>query len=327
MNAHRSLSVLGRSLLQAVPTVIGVVLLSFFLLQAVPGDAADVIAAESGSATETSMAALRSHFGLDQPVLQQLGAYLRDLATLNLGVSPRYNLPVSELIFSRLGNTVLLMGSALACALAAGIALGAVMAGFAGRWLDRALSLAALLLYSTPGFWLGLMAIILLSVKLGWLPPGGVSTIGSSATGWAHVLDVARHLVLPTLALTGFYVAIFARLTRASMLEVNRQDFVRTAHAKGLTPRAVALRHVLRNALIPVTTVAGLNVGTLLGGAVVVETVFSWPGLGRLAYESVMARDYVVLLGILVLSSLLVIVANIVVDLLQSVLDPRIRAR
>ncbi|MFY3308325.1 ABC transporter permease [Achromobacter ruhlandii] len=322
MTAHRSLSVVGRSLLQAVPTVIGVVLLSFFLLKAVPGDAADVIAAESGSATEASMAALRSHFGLDQPVLRQLGTYLRDLATLNLGVSPRYNLPVSELIFSRLGNTVLLMGSALA----AGIALGAVMASFAGRWLDRVLSLAALLLYSTPGFWLGLMAIILLSVKLGWLPPGGVSTIGSAATGWAHVLDVARHLVLPTLALTGFYVAIFARLTRASMLEVNRQDFVRTAHAKGLTPRAVALRHVLRNALIPVTTVAGLNVGTLLGGAVVVETVFSWPGLGRLAYESVMARDYVVLLGILVLSSLLVILANIVVDLLQSVLDPRIRA-
>ena len=149
MTAHRSLRVLGRSLLQAVPTVIGVVLLSFFLLQAVPGDAADVIAAESGSATEASMAALRSHFGLDQPVLQQLGAYLRDLATLNLGVSPRYNLPVSELIFSRLGNTVLLMGSALACALAAGIALGAVMASFAGRWLDRVLSLAALL----PCFW------------------------------------------------------------------------------------------------------------------------------------------------------------------------------
>lgn len=323
----RTLRVLGRSLLQAVPTVIGVVLLSFFLLQAVPGDAADVIAAESGSATEASMAALRTHFGLDQPVLQQLGDYLRNLATLNLGVSPRYNLPVSDLIFSRLGNTVLLMGSALACALVAGIALGALMASVAGRWLDRALSLAALLLYSTPGFWLGLMAIILLSVKLGWLPPGGVSTIGSGATGPAHALDVARHLVLPTLALASFYVAIFARLTRASMLEVNRQDFVRTAHAKGLTPRAVALRHVLRNALIPVTTVAGLNVGTLLGGAVVVETVFSWPGLGRLAYDSVMGRDYVVLLGILVLSSLLVIVANILVDLLQTVLDPRIRAR
>ncbi|SSW67864.1 ABC transporter permease [Achromobacter agilis] len=325
MTSLRAVQTLARSLLQAVPTVIGVVLLSFFLLQAVPGDAADVIAAESGSATEAGMAAMRSHFGLDQPVLQQLQAYVRNLARLNLGVSPRYNLPVSDLIFSRLGNTVLLMFSALGCALAAGIALGALMASFVGRWPDRVLSLAALLLYSTPGFWLGLMAIILLSVQLGWLPPGGVSTIGSAATGLAHALDVARHLVLPTLALAGFYVAIFARLTRASMLEVSRQDFVRTARAKGLNPWAVARRHILRNALIPVTTVAGLNFGTLLGGAVVVETVFSWPGLGRLAYESVMARDYVVLLGILVLSSLLVILANLLVDLLHALLDPRIR--
>lgn len=327
MTTLRALQTLARSLLQAVPTVVGVVLLSFFLLQAVPGDAADVIAAESGSATEASMAAMRSHFGLDQPLLRQLQAYVRNLFELNLGISPRYNLPVSDLIFSRLGNTVLLMFSALGCALAAGIALGALMASFVGRWPDRVLSLAALLLYSTPGFWLGLMAIILLSVQLGWLPPGGVSTIGSSATGLAHALDVARHLVLPTLALAGFYVAIFARLTRASMLEVSRQDFVRTARAKGLTPWAVARRHILRNALIPVTTVAGLNFGTLLGGAVVVETVFSWPGLGRLAYESVMARDYVVLLGILVLSSLLVILANLLVDLLHALLDPRIRVR
>ncbi|MGE8613155.1 MAG: ABC transporter permease [Achromobacter veterisilvae] len=325
MTSLRAAQTLARSLLQAVPTVIGVILLSFFLLQAVPGDAADVIAAESGSATEASMAATRSHFGLDQPVLRQLQAYVGNLARLNLGVSPRYNLPVSNLIFSRLGNTVLLMLSALGCALAAGIALGAVMASFVGRWPDRVLSLAALLLYSTPGFWLGLMAIILLSVQLGWLPPGGVSTIGSTATGLAHALDVARHLALPTLALAGFYVAIFARLTRASMLEVSRQDFVRTARAKGLAPWAVARRHILRNALIPVTTVAGLNFGTLLGGAVVVETVFSWPGLGRLAYESVMARDYVVLLGILVLSSLLVILANLLVDLLHALLDPRIR--
>jgi peptide/nickel transport system permease protein len=321
MTSLRAARTLGRSLLQAIPTVVGVVLLSFFLLQAVPGDAADVIAAESGSATEAGMAAMRSHFGLDQPVLRQLQAYVGNLLRLDLGVSPRYNLPVADLIFS------LLMLSALGCALAAGIALGALMASFAGRWPDRVLSLAALLLYSTPGFWLGLMAIILLSVQLGWLPPGGVSTIGSGATGLAHALDVARHLVLPTLALAGFYVAIFARLTRASMLEVSRQDFVRTARAKGLSPWAVARRHILRNALIPVTTVAGLNFGTLLGGAVVVETVFSWPGLGRLAYESVMARDYVVLLGILVLSSLLVILANMLVDLLHALLDPRIRVR
>ncbi|MFJ1298970.1 ABC transporter permease [Pseudomonadota bacterium AL_CKDN230030165-1A_HGKHYDSX7] len=317
----------GRAVLHALPTVAGVILLSFFLMQAIPGDAADVIAAESGSATADSMAATRKHFGLDLPMLQQLGNYLHHLARFDLGLSPRYNTPVVDLIASRLGNTALLMSTALGTALLAGLVLGTVMASFVGRWPDRLLSLAALLLYSTPGFWLGLMAIILLSVQLGWLPPGGVGTLGGDARGLAHVLDVARHLVLPTLALAGFYVAIFARLTRASMLEVSRQDFVRTARAKGVAPLPVTLRHILRNALMPVLTVAGLNFGTLLGGAVVVETVFSWPGLGRLAYESVMARDYVVLMGILILSSLLVIIANIVVDLAQTALDPRVRAR
>lgn len=317
-----------RGVLHALPTVAGVILLSFFLMQAVPGDAADVIAAESGSATAESMAAVRTHFGLDLPVLRQLGNYLGHLARLDLGVSPRYNTPVADLIGSRLGNTALLMTTALGTALLAGIVLGTLMASHVGRWPDRLLSLAALLLYSTPGFWLGLMAIIVLSVQLGWLPPGGVSTIGAADTGaWAHALDVARHLVLPTLALAGFYMAIFARLTRAAMLEVSRQDFVRTARAKGVAPLAVTLRHILRNALMPVLTVAGLNFGTLLGGAVVVETVFSWPGLGRLAYESVSARDYVVLMGILILSSLLVIVANLLVDLAQTALDPRVRAR
>lgn len=272
------------------------------------------------------MAALRSHFGLDQPVLQQLGAYLRDLATLNLGVSPRYNLPVSELIFSRLGNTVLLMGSALACALAAGIALGAVMASFAGRWLDRVLSLAALLLYSTPGFWLGLMAIILLSVKLGWLPPGGVSTIGSGAIGWAHALDVARHLVLPTLALTGFYVAIFARLTRASMLEVIGMDFVKTARAKGVSPGRVIRAHVLRNALLPVITFAGIQLGQMAGGAVLTETVFAWPGIGRLMFDALLQRDYQLLLGIFLVTSIMVVVFNLLTDVLYRLIDPRIGA-
>lgn len=321
----RPARVFRRSLLRAIPTVVGVVLAGFFLMQWVSGDAADVIAAESGSATAAGMASMRSQFGLDQPVLTRLGHYLVNLFTLDLGLSPRFNLPVADLVFSRLGNTVLLMTSALATALALGILLGALMAGFAGKWQDRAISALALLLYSTPGFWLGLMAIILLSVHLEWLPPGGVTTLGANYSGMAHAVDVARHLVLPTLALAGFYIALFSRLTRAAMLEVTRQDFVRTARAKGVSPLGVALRHVLRNALVPVTTVAGLNFGTLLGGAVVVETVFSWPGLGRLAYDSIMGRDYVVLLGILVLSSLLVIVVNIAVDTLQTVLDPRIR--
>ncbi len=314
-----------RTAWQAVPTVIGVIVLNFCLLQLVPGDAADVIAAESGSATVESMAQLRSHFGLDLPLLQQLAVYLQHLAHFSLGTSPRYNIPVTALIGARLGDTLLLMASALGMALAIGVGLGTLMASRVGRWPDRVMSVLALLLYSTPGFWLGLMAIVLFSVQLGWLPAAGSASIGAGYTGWVSLFDMARHLVLPALAMSGFYVAIFSRLTRASMLEVSRQDFVRTAQAKGLHPLAVTFHHVLRNALIPVSTVAGMHFGTLLGGAVVIETVFSWPGLGRLAFESVMARDYTVLLGILLLSSLLVILANMLVDLLHAWLDPRIQ--
>ena len=327
MTQSRALRTVVRTLWQALPTVFGVVILNFVLMQLVPGDAADVIAAESGSATAESMAQLRNHFGLDVPALQQLANYLGQLFQFSLGQSPRYNLPVTTLIAERLGNTLALMGTALAVALAIGISLGTIMASRVGRWPDRLLSVLALLLYSTPGFWLGLMAIVLFSVHLGWLPASGSNTIGSDLTGWPALLDRLRYLILPALTVAGFYIAIFSRLTRAAMLEVSRQDFVRTATAKGLSPLAVTLRHVLRNALIPVTTVAGMHFGTLLGGALVVETVFNWPGLGRLAFDSVMARDYNVLLGILLLSSLLVIVANMLVDLLQAWLDPRIALR
>ena len=307
--------------------VIGVVILNFLLLQLVPGDAADVIAAESGSATAESMQQLRQHFGLDVPMWHQLGNYLNQLLHFSLGQSPRYNLPVTTLIGDRIGNTLLLMVTSLLLALALGIALGTVMATQVGRWPDRVLSVLALLLYSTPSFWLGLMAIVLFSVHLGWLPAGGNTTIGGQATGLAALLDTARHLVLPALAMGGFYIAIFSRLTRAAILEVSRLDFIRTATAKGLSPNAVTIKHVLRNALIPVTTVAGMHFGTLLGGALVVETVFNWPGLGRLAFDSVMARDFNVLLGILLLSSMLVVLANMLVDLLQAWLDPRIQTR
>lgn len=327
MTQSRALRTVLHTLWQAVPTVLGVVILNFVLMQLVPGDAADVIAAESGSATSESMAQLRQHFGLDVPALQQLGNYLGQLSQLSLGQSPRYNLPVTTLIAERLGNTLALMGTALALALAIGISLGTIMASRVGRWPDRLLSVLALVLYSTPGFWLGLMAIVLFSVHLGWLPASGSHTIGADLDGWAALSDRLRYLALPALTVAGFYIAIFSRLTRAAMLEVSRLDFVRTATAKGLSPLAVTLRHILRNALIPVTTVAGMHFGTLLGGALVVETVFNWPGLGRLAFDSVMARDYSVLLGILLLSSLLVIVANMLVDLLQAWLDPRIASR
>jgi peptide/nickel transport system permease protein len=307
-----------------LPTVIGIVIFNFFLLKLMPGDAADVLAGESGSATAETMQVLRAKFGLDQPVLHQLWSYLTHLAHFSLGYSPRYDAPVMQLILSRLPNTLLLMGVALTFAIAVGVTLGAVMAHWVGRWPDRVLSVLALLFYSTPGFWIGLLAIVLFSVHLGWLPSGGNVTLGVQLHGFAWFADAAKHVLLPAATLSTFFIAIYARLTRAAMLEVQRQDFVRTAQAKGLHPWRVTVRHVLRNALMPLTTMVGIHFGTLLGGAAVTETVFSWPGLGRLALDAVMARDFSVLLGVLLLSSLLVIIANVLVDLLQAWLDPRI---
>ena len=322
----RIITSLRRALLRAIPTVLGIVVLNFLLLQLVPGDAADVLAGESGSATAETMTLMRRHFGLDLPLGQQLWNYLNHLAHFSLGYSPRFNMPVTDLIWSRLPNTLLLMAGALALALALGIACGAVMATWAHKWPDRLLTALSLLLYSTPGFWLGLMAVVLFSVHLGWLPSDGSATIGASLSGWDALRDRLAHAVLPTLALASVFMAIYARLTRAAMLEAQTQDYVRTALAKGRHPARIQLRHVLRNALIPVTTVAGIHLGNLLGGAVVIETVFSWPGLGRLALEAVQGRDYAVSLGVLLLSSFMVIFANLLIDLLHAWLDPRIQA-
>jgi peptide/nickel transport system permease protein len=325
--SRRILAALKRNLFAAIPTAIGIVILNFFLLKLAPGDAADVLAAESGAATEEMMRQLRASLGLDLPLLTQLIAYLGHLAQGSLGFSPRYNMPVAELILQRLPGTLLLMAFALGLAFVLGLLFGTVMALNAGRLADRALSLLTLLLYSVPGFWIGLMLIVLFSIKLVWLPAGGTETIASGLTGIDLLLDRLRHMILPGTTLALFYVAVYARLTRASVLDVAQQDFVRTARAKGLSASAVARRHVLRNALLPVTTLAGVHIGGILGGAIVAETVFSWPGLGRLAYESVLRRDYNVLLGVLLLSSLLVILVNIAVDLLHAWLDPRIEMR
>ena len=325
--AARIARTLGRTVIQAIPTVLGIIILNFFLLKLAPGDAADAIAAQDGSATAETMAALRNRFGLDNPVLVQLTNYLDNLAHFSLGVSPRWGVPVADLIGQRLPGTLTLMAVALVIAIVIGLALGAVMATFAGKLPDRLISIVSLLFYSVPGFWIGLMLIVLFSVTLGWLPTGGAGAIGSRLTGFAAIVDKARYMIMPATSLALFYVAIYARLTRASMLEVRSQDFVRTARAKGVSPFFVTTRHVLRNALIPITTLAGMHVGSMLGGAVVVETVYNWPGLGRLAFEAVMGRDFTVLLGILLLSSLLVIATNAIVDILHAWLDPRIGAR
>jgi peptide/nickel transport system permease protein len=316
-----------KRLLQAVPTILVIVCLNFALLQLAPGDAADVLAGEAGSATPEYMAQLRQRFGLDQPIYVQLAVYLKQVLTFDLGHSFRHGMPVSELIISRLGPTLLLMVTVFLAAVLFGALLGSIAARNINRWQDGMISVLTVLAYATPVFWAGLMLIVVFSIKLGWFPTSGMQEIAAFHEGWDRVVDVARHLVLPAATLTMFYLALYTRLMRASALEQSSMDYVVTARAKGLTERQIARRHVFRNALLPVVTMAGVQAGALLGGAVVVETVFAWPGLGLLAYESLFARDLNLLLGIFFICACLVIVVNLVVDIVYSMLDPRIELR
>lgn len=325
--SSKGFAYVGRRLALAIPTLLTIVLLNFALLHLAPGDAADVLAGEAGSATPEYMAQLRQKFGLDQPVHVQLLVYLRQVATFDLGYSFRHGMPVSQLILTRLGPTLLLMVSVFALSVTFGILLGAIAARNLNRWNDSLISMLAVLAYATPVFWAGLMLIVVFSIHLGWFPTSGYEEIAAFKEGWAHVVDVAHHLVLPTVTLTLFYLALYTRLMRASVLDQYAMDYVVTARAKGLSERQIARRHVLRNAALPVLTMAGVQAGGLLGGAVVVETVFAWPGLGLLAYQSLFARDINLLLGIFFISACLVVVVNLAVDLLYTLLDPRIELR
>ena len=319
-------NIVVRRLLQLVSVALGVTIINFFLLQLAPGDAAQVLAGEAGAATPEYMAALRAQFGLDQPLPVQFWKYLLNLAHFNLGYSFRHGMPVAQLIGERVPATLLLMGASILFAVVAGATLGAIAAYRAGRIADVVISTLALVFFATPLFWIGLMLVVVFSVWLDWLPVGGMFTIEAGYTGWKYILDVARHLVLPAVTLGLFYMAVYARMTRASMLEVADQDHIRTARAKGVPEGRILRRHVLRNALLPIVTLAGIQAGQLVGGAVLVETVFAWPGIGRLAFDALLARDYQLLLGVFLCTSVLVVLFNLVTDLLYLVIDPRVEA-
>ncbi len=314
----------ARRLMQSVLTMLVIIVLLFVLLHSAPGDVVDVLAGEAGAASPEYLARMRQQLGLDQPLLVQLYKYALNILSFDLGYSLRTNQPVSELIMTRLPPTFLLLGISITTAVGAGILLGVTAARHVNQPLDNAISLAALLFYATPIFWIALMMIVLFSVQLGWFPTGGMTTLGARLSTWERTLDIARHAVMPSAALSLFYVAIYTRLMRASMLEVQSSDYVRTAQAKGLSDGTVAWRHVFRNALLPIVTMVGLQVGSLIGGAVLIETVFAWPGLGRLASEAIFQRDFNLLMGVLVISSVLVLVMNIVVDIVYALVDPRI---
>lgn len=313
-----------RRLAASIPTLFLILAGLFLLLQLAPGDTVDALVAQMGGGDVAMMEELRRHYGLDLPVVTRLLTYLWHLIRLDLGFSAIYGKPVIDVIVERLPATLLLMASSLSFAFAAGIALGVLAARRVNGWPDTLISTLGLIFYATPSFWFGLMGIVVFAVKLSWLPAGGFQEVGAGYTGWGQVLDIAQHLILPTLTLGLIFLAIYLRIMRASMLEVLTLDFVRTARSKGLSETAVVVRHVLRNALLPMVTLIGLQAGTMLGGSVVVESVFALPGLGRLAYESVVQRDLNTLLGIVFVSALLVIAVNFVVDLLYARLDPRI---
>ncbi|WP_243030657.1 nickel ABC transporter permease [Thermus altitudinis] len=298
-----------RRLLIAVPTLFGVVLLVFLMVRLAPGDPAVLLAGEF--ATPETLEAIRARYGLDRPLPEQFLIYLGALLQGDLGESARSRRPVLEEIKTYFPNTVELASAAILVALLTGIPLGILAALRPGSGLDLGVMVLALIGVSMPVFWFGLLAILIFSVQLGWFPVAGKGTLA--------------HLVLPAITLGVNATALLARMTRGALLEVLSQDYIRTARAKGLAERVVVFKHALRNALIPVVTVAGLEFGSLLAGAVITETIFAWPGLGQLLVGSILARDYPVVQGAVLLVATTFILVNLLVDLLYAWIDPRVR--
>lgn len=321
----QTLKLLASRLAQGLALVLAVVVLNFVLVHAAPGDPVETIAGASGGMDEKLQAELRAMYGLDQPLIVQLGIYLGKVVRGDLGYSYFFNLPVSDLILERVPATLLLVLCSVMTAFLIGTTLGVLSSRKPNGWLSQLINVMSLVGFAAPVFWLGMLLIILLASIFPVFPVSGMRGIESSELGWADVVDVLHHLVLPAFTLGLVYLAQYSRLSRAAMLDVLGADYIRTARAKGLPERLVLYKHALRNAMLPVVTILGLQFGNVLAGAIVVETVFNWPGLGRLVFESVLRRDYPTILGVLLFSSIVVIVMNQMTDLCYRVIDPRIK--
>lgn len=312
-------------LAQILPTVFGIVVLVFVLIHAAPGDPVLALAGEHGD--EGYYAFMERRFGLDRPLPEQLATFGARLLTGDVGLSYVHGRPAMAVVLERVPATLLLTVTALVLSSTVGLLLGLASAAREGKTADLAITAATLGLYAAPVFWVGNLAILFLAFHLGLFPLHGMRTAGNTATGLGGAADVARHLALPALVLASQEIAAVARLTRGALLEELRKDYIRTARAKGLRERVVLARHALRRALLPVVTVIGGRLGNLLGGAVIVEIVFAWPGVGRLMLTSLQARDTPILIGIFILTSLAVITANLLTDLTYGRLDPRVSYR
>ena len=319
-------SILTR-ILYAIILLIAVLVLNFSLMHLAPGDVADTISQSMGGADAEILAEIRADYGLDKPFLIQLGSYIGRVLQFDLGHSFFYNTSVTGLIMEKLPATLLLVISAQVLALIVGVILGVYSARHPNGISSHFVTFLALFGYSAPVFWTGILLLIGFSLHIQWFPVAGMRDVTIEGGYWVHFWDIVRHLVLPVITLSSIFLALYSRLCRATMMEVLGSDYVRTAKAKGLTEREIVYKHALKNSLSPVITLAGLQFSAVVSGAVLVETVFGWPGLGTLAFQSIIARDTPTILGILFFSALVVIVGNLLTDLALRLIDPRVGSK
>jgi peptide/nickel transport system permease protein len=311
-----------RKILHALVTLLFVLTFNFFLFRIMPGDPVALLT-RSERLTPEDVAALRADYGLDEPLPQQYVTYMSNTLRLDFGISLRSGVPVSTLIAERLWPTVLLVGTGTVLSTVLGILIGIRGAWTRGSRFDSTTLYGSLVLYSVPEGWLGMLLLIVFSGTLGWFPAGGYES--GQQTGLAHVIDVANHLFLPCLTLTLGYIGSYAIVMRSSLLEVMNDDFVLTARAKGVPDRLVRRDHAVPNAFLPTFTLVFLSFGFVLGGAIIIETVFSWPGIGLLTYTAIVNLDFPVIQGVFLLSSVTVILFNLFADVAYTYLDPRVR--
>ncbi len=311
-------------LLQAIPLLIGVIIINFVLIHSAPGDPTHYILGEA-DVDQDFIDRLKKDMGLDKPIYIQLWLFLLRFSTGDLGYSHISSATVLELILDRLPATALLMGSQYVLSAIFGLFLGVLSAKKPNSFLDNSVTVFSLAGFAIPLFWLGQMLLLIFGFHLGLFPIQGMFNLRAGYTGFAYFLDVAHHLFLPALTLSLFNMALIVRLTRSNMLQIMGQDFIIVARSKGVPETGVLLRHGLRNALLPVVTIIGLQFRTLIAGAVLTETVFAWPGVGRLTYDAIFARDYPLLMGIFIFITVLVIIGNLFTDIVYAYLDPRIR--
>lgn len=305
--------------------IFAVIIVNFTIIHLVPGDPVTLMAGEY--APPEYIESTKRKLGLDRSLIEQLYFYILSVIRGDLGFSFYYNQPVLSLIFERLGATLLLMGVSIIISVAIGVLFGVLSSRKQYTFVDNSITAVSLILYSLPTYWLGLMLMLVFSVRLGWLPAQGMYSVRTPMTGLALVFDILRHLIIPAAVTGAWHIALITRLTRANMLDVLHRDFIKTALSKGLSETRLLFKHALPNAISPIITILGMSGGKLFAGAILAETITGWPGIGILTYKALLLRDYPLLMGIFIFTSVMVAVSNLMADVMYAIIDPRVRYR